>query len=189
MPRQSEEWGIKKEEDKKTPNAKQLHFPHSIKGGCFIETIRTTVLCACCTALGLTLAENILPLEQFERQIRMLLAILMMTAILKPLTKLDFSALQTDFSTVGKEASEIAEMAEQAREQAVSASIVAALNRTLAANDVPCTVYAADVHIQADGSIVINEVTAGGNLLTGTVFLREWLGDDVVITEGGAPDA
>lgn len=147
------------------------------------------MLCACCAALGLTLAENILPLEQFERQIRMILAMLLMTAILKPLTKLDFSAFQADFAPSDRDASEIAAMAEQAREQAVSESIVAALNRALAANEVPCTVYAADVHIQADGSIVIYEVTAGGNLLTGTVFLREWLGDGVTITEGGAPDA
>lgn len=154
-----------------------------------IETIRTTVLCASCAALGLTLAENILPLEQFERQIRMILAMLLMTAILKPLTRLDFSAFQAEFAASEHEISDIAEMAQQAREQAVSASIVAALNRALAANEVPCTVYAADVHILTDGSIDICEVTAGGNLLTGAVFLREWLGDDVQITEGGAPDA
>ena len=56
-----------------------------------MDTIRTTVLFACCTALGLTLAEQLLPAGQFAKQIRMITAILMMTAILVPLAKLDLS--------------------------------------------------------------------------------------------------
>ena len=146
------------------------------------------MLCACCTALGLTLAENVIPLEKFERQIRMMLALLMMTAILRPLTKLDFSAIQTDFADAEAGSAEITEIAEQAREQAVAQSICAALNRALAEKNVPCTVSEADVHIQADGSILINEVKINGNLLTGAVFLHEWLGDDVAVTEGSLPD-
>ena len=139
------------------------------------------MLCACCTALGLTLAENVIPLEKFERQIRMMLALLMMTAILRPLTKLDFADAEAG-------SAEITEIAEQAREQAVAQSICAALNRALAEKNVPCTVSEAEVHIQADGSILINEVKINGNLLTGAVFLHEWLGDDVAVTEGSLPD-
>lgn len=153
------------------------------------ETIRAAVLCACCTALGLTLAENLLPLEQFEREIRMMLAILMMTVLLRPLARLDLSALKTDFSEASAYTDEIGALADDAREKAVSASVCAALNRALAEHEVPCRVLSADVHIQDDGSISINEVQAEGNLLTGAVFLREWLGETVIITEGGGPDA
>ena len=34
------------------------------------DSIRTAVLAACCTAIGLTAAEYIVPLEKFEKQIR-----------------------------------------------------------------------------------------------------------------------
>lgn len=150
-----------------------------------METIRTAVLCACCAALGLSLAEGILPPERFGRQIRLMLAMLMMTAILKPLTKLDFSGVSAEFSDAAETTEEIAALADQARQTAVAESIRNALNRALTENSVPCTVTDVHLHIQADGSIIINEVFITGNALTGSVYLREWLGDETVITEGG----
>ena len=146
------------------------------------------MLCACCAALGLTLAENVIPLEKFERQIRLMLALLLMTAILRPLTKLDLSALKTDVSAAEAASGALAETAERAREQAVAQSICAELNRALAERDVPCKVSGVSVHIAQDGSIRINEVRITGNLLTGTVYLHEWLGEDVPVTEGGGTD-
>lgn len=150
-----------------------------------MEHIHTAVSCACFAALGLTLAEQIIPPEHFGKQIRLILAVLLMTAIISPLTKLDFSGLQTDLAFAEDTAAEITELAEQAQNAAVKESICAALNRALTANAVNCEVLDADVHIQADGSIFINEVTVSGNLLTGRVYLREWLGSSVEITEGG----
>ena len=61
-----------------------------------MDSMRTAVLCACLTALGLTLAEHILPTERFERQIRLIFTALMTIAVLKPLTNLDFSPLYSD---------------------------------------------------------------------------------------------
>ena len=80
-------------------------------------------------------------------------------------------------------------IADEMREQAAAESIRNALNRALSEHQVNCRVLDVSVHIQSDGCISINEVTAEGNLLTGAVFLQEWLGDDVTVTEGGMPDA
>lgn len=154
-----------------------------------MEHIHTAVSCACCAALGLTLAEYIIPAEHFEKQIRLLLAILMMTVILAPLTKLDLSAITANAAFAEKSAADLIEIAGSAQQEAVTESICAALNRALAANHVNCKVIAADVHIQADGSICINEVKVSGNLLTGSVWLREWLGAETAITEEAMQDA
>jgi len=149
-----------------------------------MEHLHTAVTCACCAALGLTLAESVIPLERFEKQIRLLLAILMMTVILTPLTKLDLSAFTANAAYAAESADDLTEIANAAQQSAVTESIIAALNRALASNGVNCEVIAVDVHIQPDGGICINEVTVRGNLLTGSVYLREWLGADTAITEG-----
>ena len=62
------------------------------------------------------------------------------------------------------------------------------MNRALEARGVSCRVIGIDLHIQDDGCIIINEVTVCGNSLTGSVYLREWLGDDIPITAGGEAD-
>ncbi len=130
-----------------------------------------------------------MPLEQFERQLRLLIVILMMTAILVPLTKLDFSDFRPELSAAEAQSTDLQAAAAQMQEQAAAENIRNALNRALTEKEVPCKVLDVILHIQQDGSISINEVTVEGNLLTGSVFLREWLGTDIIITEGGAPDA
>lgn len=161
----------------------------AIREGSSIENLRTTVLFACCTAFGLTLTKLLLPLEQFERQLRMMIAVLMMTAILVPLTKLDLSGFMPDLSAAETQSADLQTAAAQMQEQAASENIRNALNHALNEKDVPCRVLDVTLHIQPDGCISISEVTAEGNLLTGSVFLHEWLGKDVIITEGEMPDA
>lgn len=150
-----------------------------------MEHLHTAVTCACCAALGLTLAESVVPTERFEKQIRLLLAILMMTVILTPLTRLDLSVVTANAAYAEKTAADLTEIAQAAQQSAVTERIIAALNGALSSNGVNCEVIAADVHILPDGGICINEVTVHGNLLTGSVYLREWLGADTAITEGG----
>lgn len=147
------------------------------------------MLCACCTAFGLTIAELLLPAKRFDRQIRLLTAVLMMTAILTPLAKLDLSGFVPDDTAAEIQSADLQTAAIQMQEQAVAESVCRALNRALTEKQVNCRVLDVSLHIQPDGCISINEVTAEGNLLTGTVFLREWLGADVMITEGGAQHA
>lgn len=153
-----------------------------------MDSIRTAILSACLTALGLTFAEHILPMERFERQIRLIFAVLMTTAILKPLTNLDFSPLYSDETADSFTSDEICSMADQARAEAVCESVMQTLNRELAEHKVPCRVTAVDAHITENGSIDITEVQTEGNLLTGRVYLLEWLGGNVRITEGGKTD-
>ena len=147
-----------------------------------MEHLRAAVLAACCAALALTLAESMLPTEKFHRQIRLMMTLLLLTAVLKPLTGLDFSPL-TDGLPADTAAEDFTTLAEQAYTEAVAERIVSSLNEALAEHHVNCTVTALDVHIQTDGSIVINEVVIRGNILTGTVYLREWLGDAVTVTK------
>ena len=149
-----------------------------------MDHIRSAVLFICLTAFGLTLASAILPEGKYERQLRLMTAALMLSAILRPLAGIRLPVHRTE-SGSAEAASELVALAEQARDQAVSESIRRTLEQQLAANDVPCQVTAVDAHISGDGSITISEVQVSGNLLTGSIYLHEWLGSSVAVTEGG----
>lgn len=154
-----------------------------------MEQIHTAVFCTCCTALALSLAEGLLPFARFEKQLRLIFSLILMTAMLKPLTKIQFPAVSERQAEAAAYAEEIAEQAALAREQAAAESVRNALNRTLAEQNVPCKVTAVRLHILNDGSIDICEVIISGNLLTGRVCLRELLGSGVTVTEGGEAHA
>ncbi len=143
------------------------------------------MLAACFTAIGLTAAEYIVPLEKFEKQIRLIFAVIMMTVILTPLTKIRSGDFSTDIAESHCFAEDITENARKMQEQAASESIRTGLNHALAEKESGCTVESVTVHISESGGIDIIEVKVTGNLLTGTVCLREWLGESVTITEGG----
>lgn len=150
-----------------------------------MEQIRTAVLSLCLTVLGLTLAENILPLEKYTKQIRLMTAAILLTVLLKPLTELRLPMLHTEHTMPEDTVSELTELAAQARDNAVSERLCSALNQQMQINNVPCEVIAVSAHISEDGRIVISEVAVSGDRLTGSVYLHEWLGTEVTVTEGG----
>ncbi len=150
-----------------------------------MEQIRTAVLSLCLTVLGLTLAESILPLEKYTKQIRLMTAAILLTVLLKPLTGLHLPLLHTELSVPDDTVSELTGLAAQARDSAVSERLCSALNQQMQSQNVPCKVIAVSAHISEDGSIVISEVTVSGDRLTGSVYLHEWLGCEVTVTEGG----
>lgn len=146
-----------------------------------MESIQTAVLSACMIALGLTLAEGILPMERFGRQIRTLFVTLLLIGMLRPLIGMDVSFPDAVFSVDGI-TEELTAAADAARSEAVSACIQSSLQEQLDAHHVACEILEVTVHIQEDGGIVIDEVLITGSTLTGTIYLREWLGDAVAIT-------
>ena len=148
-----------------------------------MEALKSAVLCGCAAALGLTLAGEILPVERFQREIRLLLSLTLLTALIRPLTGLhlpDTGMLPDDAQ---QSAAAYAENADRLREEAVCETVRNALNRALSEHEVACTVESLDLHIDGSGSIIINEAVISGSVLTGTVYLREWLGESVIITE------
>lgn len=149
------------------------------------EQIHSAVFCICCAALALSLAEAILPFERFEKQLRMIFSLVLMTALLRPLGHLHLPSLTYSPAEAASYAEEISERAAIAKEHAVAESVKNALNRTLAESHAPCSVSDVHLHIQSDGCIDISEVIISGNLLTGSVYLHELLGNEVIITEGG----
>lgn len=150
-----------------------------------MQELQTSVLFLCLTAAGLTFAEGMLPDSRFGKQIRLILAALLLTVMLKPLTGIRFGVFGASLRTSEAETAELTALAEQAENKAVCESIRSALNRELILREIPCEVTAVSAHISADGSIVISEIQLSGNLLTGSVCLKEWLGPDIRITEGG----
>lgn len=148
-----------------------------------LDSMHTAVLCGCCTALALRIAESIIPLERFQKQIRLLFSMLMLVTLLKPLTNLDFSVSAWQHSDAEQNIQNAAALAEAAREEAVSDSILHALNQKLSERQVPCEVKEIKMHISDTGSIEIDEIRITGNLLTGAVYLHDWLGSAFSVTE------
>lgn len=148
-----------------------------------METLRVTVLGVCCAAVALALAEQVVPTDRFRRQLRMMVTLLMLTAVLRPLAGLDLSALTQNFPADTSTTEDLKALAETAYTEAISERILDTLNSRLEEHSVSCRVTALRVHISADGGISISEAVIKGNTLTGTVYLREWLGNDVTITK------
>ena len=150
-----------------------------------MEHISTSVLGVCLTAAALTLTEGVLPVGKFERQIRLLFAAVLLTVLLRPLAEIRLSGFEQKPDASQTAAADLTELAKQAQEQAICESIRNSLNQQLAEKDIPCTVTGVSAYISEDGSIGISEVRISGNLLTGRVCLKEWLGREIRITEGG----
>lgn len=153
-----------------------------------MESVQTAVLCACMTSLGLTLAEGLLPMEKYGRQIRILFAALLLTAMLRPLVGADLS-LPESIVPQADITQDITEAAAEAQAEAVGACIRSRLQQELAAQHVNCEVQSVSVHIQPDGGIVIDEVAVAEYSLTAAVYLREWLGGEVPITDMAQEEA
>jgi hypothetical protein len=134
-------------------------------------------------ALALSLAGGLADMGKYRRQMRILFTGLLLTALLRPLTGLHLPVFPADDRTAEENALQSYQAAQAMQEEALSARTRSALNQALREQEIPCEVVEVSVHIQADGSIEITEVTAAGNLLTGTVVLREWLGSGVVIRQ------
>ena len=148
-----------------------------------METIRTALFCGCCAALALTVAGELLPAERFCKQIRLLFTLIMAAAVLRSMTALDLRFDLPDPAAAQADAAAQYETAQALLRYAAAVRICNALNLAFAQKNIPCEVISVDVHIAADGSIGINEAVIRGNLLTGTVYLREWLGDGITVRE------
>ncbi len=148
-----------------------------------METLKSAIFCVCSAALGFTLAECILPIEKFEKEIRLLLSVLLMTVLLRPLTALHFS-YQSEITESTEIATDIAEQANALRASEAAVRIRNAVNQKLTEEAVPCCVREIRLHICSESGICIDEVIIEGNAVTGAVFLRELLGKDITITKG-----
>ncbi len=154
-----------------------------------METIRTAVFCGCCAALALTIAGELISAEHFAKQIRLLFTLILAAAILRPLTALHLHFDLPDPETAQDIAAAQYADAQEIFRNAAAERICTALNLAFAEKDIPCEVVSVDVHIAADGSIGINEAIIRGNLLTGSVYLREWLGSGITVREEVQADA
>lgn len=147
-----------------------------------MDSIRTAILCTSMTAVALTIAECILPMEKFLPQIRATFTFLLAISMLRPLLNIDLHWPDTAYSETTS--SEIADAAAAAQCDAVAVCIQNGLQRSLDEKHVACEIQRIIVHISQDGGISIDEVQITGNALTATVYLREWLGTQTVISAG-----
>ena len=154
-----------------------------------MDILKNTVLCLCCGALGLTLTAQALSSERFRRQIRLIAVLFLLITALSQLRTIDLSAFTSPAGADTAAAADIAERARHTEEQAVAEAIERSLNQAFAEHNVSCTVSRIALHISDAGSIDIDRVFITGDLLTGRVYLREWLGTDTDILEEVDPDA
>ena len=148
-----------------------------------LKSMYSAVLCGYCAAMGLSIAEWIIPMERFQKQIRLLFSALLLIALLKPLTNLNLPSVPAADGGARQFSEKITALADEARENAVRESVQNALNRALSEHQVECTVKEVCMHISDTGSIMIDEIKITGNQLTGAVYLHEWLGEEISVTE------
>ena len=146
-----------------------------------MNVLENGIFCACMTAMGLRLAEGVLPMARFSKQIRTLFMTFLLICMLRPLVGLELSSVVQEVPIMDI-SEELSAMGEAARCEAVAQSIRKSLDAELHAHHVECEVAEVAVHITEEGGIVIDEVWITGSTLTGTVYLREWLDEGVKIT-------
>lgn len=149
-----------------------------------METLTQTVASVCMIAVGLSFAECIIPMERFSKQIRWLFTLLLFIGILRPWLNADVwdaAELPTDSET-SSYADELQSTADTLLTESIAAQMKNTLNTALTEHNVNAEILTIDVHIAEDGSIDIKRITVTGNLLTATVYLREWLGDGTEIS-------
>lgn len=153
-----------------------------------MEILKSTVFCICCGAIGLSLTTETLAAERFRRQLRLIAVLFLLITALSQLRTLDLSVFTEGQTAATQSADEIAERARSVQEQAVADALCRSLNQALDEHKVPCEVTRVELHISESGSIEIDRAFISGNLLTGTVYLREWLGADTDIRREDAAD-
>lgn len=114
------------------------------------------------------------------------MTLLLVTSAVKAVAGIDFSAFSLPEAEPSSTTVQIAEQAGRMQKNALCETVQSGLNRALSERKVPCQVVKTDLHITDSGSITIDRVSVKGNLLTGTVYLREWLGPDAEIVKEDA---
>lgn len=148
-----------------------------------MDHFRNAVFSVCCVALGLSTADGILPSEMFRKQFRILTTLLLLTALAHNFTKIDLSLICPELQTYDSVTTEITDRASVLQATAMEKTIKESLNQELKEHNVCCTVQKVYLHNNENGGINIDRVTVNGNVLTGSVYLREWLGDKTTIEE------
>lgn len=149
-----------------------------------MDTLAQTVTAACIIALGISLAESLIPMERFGKQIRWICTLLLFIGMLRPWVGTDdwpLSQLPTDDND-HTYTEDLQSAADSLLTESIAQQLKQTLNASLAEHKVNAEILSVDVHIDDDGSISIKQITVTGNLLTATVYLREWLGDDAEIS-------
>ena len=113
------------------------------------------------------------------------MTLLLTASFFRGISLVDFSAFRQPFAAnESAETDEIIRNAHGMQEDALREAVKNGLNAALSERQVPCRVQQIDLHIAEEGGISIDRAVITGNLLTGRVYLREWLGTGPEITEG-----
>lgn len=159
-----------------------------------IETLKQTVTAACMLSAAVGMLSLICPGKRLERQMHLLISLLLAVSLAVPLLRLDLTEL-TDVTVQELFAQQTRQMEEQANALLLAetqAQTEQVLTDVLAGHGITCDRIEAQLHTDADGRICLNKVTvecddfAGANAL-----LADLLGEEAeicvtqVLTEGG----
>ncbi|MGN0590046.1 stage III sporulation protein AF [Ruminococcus sp.] len=147
-----------------------------------METCRQAALCACAVSLAYGMLTQLLPTERFAKQLRLIMVLLLLIALIQPFLKQDFSlpalALQEDAGT-GYSQTYRALLSRQTEEQ-----LAETLSEQLNEAGIACQRIQVSIHIDEEDSISIREVRLQcADYPSAAALLRQSLGQDTRITE------
>ena len=147
-----------------------------------METCRQAALCACAVSLAYGILSHLLPTERFAKQLRLILTLLLLIALIQPFLHQDVSlpalAIQEDSQSA------YTQQYTQALIRQTEAHLADALLEQLEAAGVACQKVQVEIHIDQQGGIDIREVRLQcADFQAAVTKLHRTLGADITITE------
>lgn len=124
-----------------------------------MELLKKVILSACFLSIVISLADSIKPGERFTRQLKLIFSMLFISGIVVSAANCEF---ELDIPASAGEELEgyenISEAADKAVLGAAEDSVIDMINRILTAQGISFEKITADINMEADGSININEI-------------------------------
>lgn len=148
-----------------------------------MDMLKKIILSACILSIVISVADTLKPSEKYARQLRMIFSMIFISGIIASGIRSDFKLEIPAFADTeyGEQYDDISAAAEGAVEHTAESSLADMICRILTSQGISFEKITADININEDGSININEIGyCGSEFEKASEIIKENLGETEV---------
>ena len=125
-----------------------------------LELLKKVILSACFLSVVISLADSIKPGDRFSRQLKLIFSLIFISGIITSAANGNFSFDLPVAADVGEleNYSDMSEAADNAMMYSAEQSVIDEIGRILTAQGISYEKITANINMEADGGIIINEI-------------------------------
>ena len=153
-----------------------------------LELLKKVILSACFLSVVISLADSIKPGDRFSRQLKLIFSLIFISGIITSAANGNFSFDLPVAADVGEleNYSDMSEAADNAMMYSAEQSVIDEIGRILTAQGISYEKITANINMEADGGIIINEIGyCGAEYERACSIIRSSLGEVEVSLVGG----